>query len=94
MSHTDTKYTGTPNLEITALSLAAKRAGMSYGTFVAQIPLEKRWAIVQDYKKRRSRKKSGDTSEDPSENPNEDPGENPGENPDEDPGEDPGVNKQ
>lgn len=50
MSSTRRKDNRIVNLELTALSLAAKKAGMSYGKFVAQITAEERLSIILEYK--------------------------------------------
>ncbi len=51
MSSTKKKHIGVVNLELTALSIAANKAGLSYGKFVAHITIEERRAIIQEYKR-------------------------------------------
>lgn len=49
MGSTKKKSKRVVNLELTALSLAAKKAGMSYGKFIAGLTAEKREIIIREY---------------------------------------------
>lgn len=46
------KYYEETNIELTALAVAAREAGMSYGSLIAQTTSEEQKKIIQTYRER------------------------------------------
>ena len=50
MGSTKRRYTSGTNIELTALSIAARRAGMTYGKFIIRLTAEEKHRIIREYK--------------------------------------------
>lgn len=62
MSNAKKKCNRIVNLELTALCVAANKAGMSYGKFMTHITAEERQTIIREYKKMLSIERDNDAS--------------------------------
>ena len=58
MGDTQKKIKKRPNLELTAISVAARKAGMNYGEFMNCTTGRQRRKIIEDYKRQLEKEQS------------------------------------